>query len=131
MKTVVIDTSALLAFVQEKIDFIEKANELLEEPLRFVVLKPCLAELGAVAKPSAFDAIMRYLKQRGASVDWDCGPTHFNRTIGSAFDPAGSGAPGSLVSGALLVTCRFDTWPPPAPGSVSIGGADCGPMASG
>ena len=75
--------------------------------------------------------VMLYNQPSGASVDWDCGPTHFNRTIGSAFDPAGSGAPGSLVSGALLVTCRFDTWPPPAPGSVSIGGADCGPMASG
>jgi rRNA-processing protein FCF1 len=68
LKTVVIDSSALLAFLQEKIDIVEKAGELLEEPLRFIVLKPCLSELHAVAKPAAFDAIMRYLQRRGASV---------------------------------------------------------------
>ncbi len=68
MKTVVLDSSALLAFLQAKIDVVERAGELLEEPLRFVVLKPCLAELGAVAKPAAFEAITHYLKRRGASV---------------------------------------------------------------
>ena len=68
MKTIVIDTNALLALINDKIDVVAKTSEFLEEPLRFIVLKPCLAELGAVAKPSAFDAIMHYLKQRGASV---------------------------------------------------------------
>ena len=68
MKTIVIDTNALLALINDKVDFVGKASEFLEEPLRFIVLKPCLAELGAVAKPSAFDAIMHYLKQRGASI---------------------------------------------------------------
>lgn len=68
MKNIVIDTNALLALINDKIDVIAKTSEFLEEPMRFVVLKPCLAELGAVAKPSAFDAIMSYLKQRGASI---------------------------------------------------------------
>ncbi|MFH0973816.1 MAG: hypothetical protein V1817_03465 [Candidatus Micrarchaeota archaeon] len=68
MKTIVIDTNALLALINDKIDVVAKTSEFLEEPLRFVVLKPCLAELGAVAKPSAFDAIMHYLEKRGASV---------------------------------------------------------------
>jgi rRNA-processing protein FCF1 len=68
LKTIVLDSSALLAFLQEKIDVIEKTSALLEEPLRFVVLKPCLAELRAVAKPAAFDAIAHYLQKRGVSV---------------------------------------------------------------
>jgi rRNA-processing protein FCF1 len=68
LKTVVLDSSALLAFLQEKIDVIDAANALLEEPLRFVVLKPCLSELRAVSKPAAFDAITQYLQKRGASV---------------------------------------------------------------
>ena len=76
--------------------------------------------------------VMLYNQQRGASVDWDCGQTHFSRSLASVFNSAGSsssaGSAGSLVTGALLVTCRFDTWPPPSPGSISIGGAVCGPM---
>ncbi len=75
--------------------------------------------------------VMLYNQPSRASVDWDCGSSHFNRTVGSVLNPSGSAAGGSPISGALLVTCRFDTWPPPLPGSVSIDGADCGPMLSG
>ncbi|MEM0475452.1 MAG: hypothetical protein QW343_01530 [Candidatus Norongarragalinales archaeon] len=68
MKTVLLDSSALLALVDLKLDAVREVEELIEEPLRFVVLKPCLSELRVVAKPSAFHVIMRYLQQRGASV---------------------------------------------------------------
>lgn len=70
--------------------------------------------------------VMVYNQQPRASVDWDCGSKHFNRTVGSVFN---STSP--LISGALLVSCHFDTWPPPLPGSVSIGGTDCGSMVAG
>lgn len=70
--------------------------------------------------------VMLYNQQPLSSVEWDCGERHFNRSVGSAFNSTSQS-----ISGALLVTCRFDTWPPPPPGSVSIGGADCGPMAAG
>ena len=69
MKTVVLDSSALLAFINDRVDVIEQANALLEEPLRFVVLKPCLSELRVVAKPAAFDAITKYLGSRASVVD--------------------------------------------------------------
>ena len=63
------DSSALLAFINNRIDVIEQANALLEEPLRFVVLKPCLSELRVVAKPAAFDAITKYLSSRASVID--------------------------------------------------------------
>ena len=70
--------------------------------------------------------VLLYNQLPRASIDWDCGQTHFNRTVGSVF-----GVTSSRVSGSLLVTCGFDTWPPPSPGSVSIDGADCGSMSAG
>ncbi len=77
--------------------------------------------------------LMFYNQEPSANLSWNCGKSNFTRSIGDAYGYAdstnSSGSPDSLLSGALYVTCRFDTWPPQGePGSIFIDDVECGSM---
>ncbi|VVB56583.1 Uncharacterised protein [uncultured archaeon] len=57
-----------------------------------------------------------------ATVRWGCDSETFNATLGQFWS-------GDDISGVVRVSCTFNQWSPSnAPGRVSLGNLDCGPM---